>query len=246
MRLGICASTELLTLLTNLGVERERLCVHRLGIDLDRFAFEPARDGERVLMVGRLVEKKGFEYGLRAFAQVRSRGVRASLTVVGEGERRSSLERLARDLGVAESVAFVGSQTNEQVAALMARASVLLAPSVVARDGNRESGLIVVKEASAAGTVPIASRHGGIPDSIDHGSTGYLVEERDVEHIAECLARLPLDEPLRASLALAGRRKMEREFDNRMLVAQLEGIYDSVCAQRSPVATGGRVGSPRE
>ena len=234
MRLGICASTELSTLLTELGVEPERLCVHRLGIDLERFAFQPTRDGQRVLMVGRLVEKKGFEYGLRAFAQVRSRGVPASLTIVGQGERRASLERLARELGVAESVAFVGSQTNEQVAALMARASVLLAPSVVARDGNRESGLIVVKEASAAGTVPIASRHGGIPDSIDDGRTGFLIEERDVEHMAERLAQLLLDEPLRARLALGGRQKMEREFDNRRLVAELEGIYDAVSERRSP------------
>jgi colanic acid/amylovoran/stewartan biosynthesis glycosyltransferase WcaL/AmsK/CpsK len=228
MRLGICASTELAQMLSDLGVEPERLRVHRLGIDLGRFAFSAARDRRNVLMVGRLVEKKGFEYGLRAFALACGRGADARLTIVGEGERRGALERLARELGVADRVDFVGSQTNEAVARSMSRASVLLAPSVVARDGNRESGLIVVKEASAAGTVPIGTLHGGIPDSIEDGRTGYLVQERDAEHMGERLCSLLLDEPLRARLALAGREKMEREFDNRKLVAELEDIYDDM------------------
>jgi colanic acid/amylovoran biosynthesis glycosyltransferase len=233
LRLGLCASTELMNLLSDLGVDRQRLRVHRLGIDLSRFAFEAARDRREVLMVGRLVEKKGFEYGLEAFARVLSRGIVARLTIVGDGERRARLERVARELGVGASVAFVGSQTNEEVARRMSRASVLLAPSVVARDGNRESGLIVVKEASAAGTVPIATRHGGIPDSIDHGVTGFLVEERDAEGMAEHLARVLGDEPLRLRLAAAGRAKMEREFDNRKLVAALEDIYDELAGAAS-------------
>jgi colanic acid/amylovoran biosynthesis glycosyltransferase len=230
LRLGICASTELMDLLVELGVGPERLRVHRLGIDLDRFAFEPARDRRQVLMVGRLVEKKGFEYGLRAFARALSAGADARLTIVGQGERRGLLERLARELGIAARVDFVGSQTNEEVAQRMACASALLAPSVVARDGNRESGLIVVKEASAAGVVPIATRHGGIPDSIDDGRTGFLVEERDAEAMGDRLARVLADEGLRVHLAAAGRAKMEREFDNRKLVAALEDIYDEVIA----------------
>lgn len=236
MRLGICASTELKEMLERRGVDSQRLCVHRLGIDLERFAFTPrrasaGREGHDVLMVGRLVEKKGFEFGLRAFALARARGIYARLTIVGEGERRVMLERLARELGIAERVHFVGSQTNEAVAALMARSSVLLAPSVVARDGNRESGLIVVKEAAAAGTVPIGTLHGGIPDSIEDGQTGYLVAERDVVHMGERLAQVLSDESLRARLAEAGRRKMEREFDNRKLVAELENIYDQVARE---------------
>ena len=152
--------------------------------------------------------------------------------LAGEQRDATAIERSARELGVAEQVTFAGSQTNEAVAALMARSSVLLAPSVVARDGNRESGLIVVKEAAAAGTVPIGTRHGGIPDSIDDGQTGFLVAERDVQHMGERLAQVLTDESLRARLAEAGRRKMEREFDNRKLVAELEDIYDEVARER--------------
>jgi len=229
LRLGLCASEELKQLLIELGVEAQRLRVHRLGIDLERFRFAEQPREPLVLMVGRLVEKKGFDDGLRAFAHARARGARASLSIVGEGERRSLLESLAQELGVAHEVSFLGSRSNEQVAELLARARVLLAPSVLARDGNRESGLIVVKEASAAGVVPIGTRHGGIPDSIEDGETGFLVPEHDHQALGERLARVLNDEALRARLARAARAKMEREFDNRAIVAQLEDIYDEVC-----------------
>jgi colanic acid/amylovoran/stewartan biosynthesis glycosyltransferase WcaL/AmsK/CpsK len=231
MRLGICASTELKDMLLDLGVEPDRLRVLRLGIDLERFAFSTKQEGACVLMVGRLVEKKGFEYGLRALAHARSLGAPARLTIVGEGERLAPLRRLSSELGIEPHVSFVGSRSNEQVAELLRRSHVLLAPSVVARDGNRESGLIVVKEAAASGTVPIGTWHGGIPDSIEDGVTGFLVAERDWRGMGQRLATLLGAEALRLQMAHAGRRKMEREFDNRRLVAALEDVYDEVCTE---------------
>ncbi len=231
MRIGICASTELKHMLMGLGVDESRLRVHRLGIDLERFRFSATHTQARVMMVGRLVEKKGFEYGLRAFAHALSLGGRAELTIVGEGSRMGQLRRLTRQLKIADRVSFVGSRTNEEVAMMLSQAIVLLAPSVVARDGNRESGLIVVKEAAAAGAVPIGTLHGGIPDSIDDTVSGFLVRERDWKTMGERLARLLLDEPLRSCMARAARAKMEREFDNRVLVAGLEDIYDEVCTE---------------
>jgi colanic acid/amylovoran biosynthesis glycosyltransferase len=91
----------------------------------------------------------------------------------------------------------------------------------------------VVKEAAAAGAVPIGTLHGGIPDSIDDTVTGFLVRERDWKTMGERLATLLLNEPLRSSMARAARAKMEREFDNRVLVAGLEDIYDEVCTERA-------------
>jgi colanic acid/amylovoran biosynthesis glycosyltransferase len=215
-------------MLMDLGVEKERLRVHRLGIDLERFHVGSGAARARVMMVGRLVEKKGFEYGLRAFAHALSLGVSADLCIVGDGPRRAALARLARRLGVERRVELVGSRSNEQVAEMLGTTRVLLAPSVVAADGNRESGLIVVKEASAAGAVSIGTRHGGIPESIEDCVTGFLVPERDWMGMGERLAQLLCDEALRARMASAARDKMEREFDNRVQVATLEDIYDEV------------------
>ncbi len=231
MALGLCASTELYEMLQALGVPPDRLRVHRLGIDVEAF-IPGARDDTtfQVTMIGRFVEKKGFEYGMEGFLTAAREDPRLRLTVVGDGEREPALRQLVRTAGMDARVTFTGPLAPDRVAALLATSHALLAPSVVDRDGNRESGLIVVKEASAAGAVPIGTRHGGIPEIIDDGVTGYLVPERDAVSLADRLGRLAADPALRARLAAAGRAKMLREYDNRTRVAALEALYDDVRA----------------
>jgi glycosyltransferase involved in cell wall biosynthesis len=231
MRMGLCASNELRMMLLALGVPEDRLRLHRLGIDLDRFRPGPRPAGEfRVVMVGRLVEKKGFEYGLAAFAEVARDEASLRLTLVGEGERESALRRLAANLGVTDRVSFTGPLPPEEVARLLATSHVLLAPSVVDRQGDRESGLIVVKEASACETVPIGTQHGGIPEIIDDGETGFLVPERDTAALADRLRRIVRDPALGARLGAAARKKMRHEYDNADRVRALESRYDEASA----------------
>ncbi len=226
LTLGLCASTELRGMLRDLGVPDDRLKVHHIGVDLMAFS-RGERDEEhpRVIMVGRFVEKKGFEYGMRAFAKA-ARGTGAHLTVVGGGERESRLRALVGSLGIGGQVDFTGPLTNREVAERLQTSDILLAPSVVAADGDRESGLVVAKEASASEVVPVGARHGGIPEIIDDGVTGFLVPERDVEAMSARLSRLLADAQLRVEMGKAAREKMEREYDNRVRVAALEGFYD--------------------
>lgn len=234
MTLGLCASGELRDLLRASGVPDDRLRVHRLGIDLTRFQPGIRPEGEvRVIMIGRFVEKKGFDDGLRAFAEVAREIPSLSLTLVGDGPDAGKLRRLAEALGVGARVRFTGPLAPDDVADRLRTSHVLLAPSVVDRHGNRESGLIVVKEASACSTVPIGTRHGGIPEIIDDGVTGFLVAERDVSGLAERLRRVSLDPALRERLGAAGREKMAREYDNRARVRALEELYDEARARHA-------------
>lgn len=232
MTLGLCASAELLELLARQGVERDRLRLHQLGIDVE--AFTPgARSAvpENVVMVGRFIEKKGFEYGVRAFVAVARDLPGLKLTLIGEGDREPALRALVRDAGLEARVTFAGVLPPDRVAAILATAHVLLAPSVVERgSGNRESGLIVVKEASAAGAVPIGTLHGGIPEIIDDGVTGFLVPERDVNALTLRLRQVVSDPALCQRLGSAARDKMLREYDNRVRVRALEGLYDEARA----------------
>ena len=227
MTLGLCASAELREMLLARGVPAERLRVHRLGIDLSRFApGKRPTDEFRVVMIGRFVEKKGFEYGIAAFAEVAREEPRLRLTVVGEGERGAMLRRLAASHGLGDRITFTGPLPPEQIAALLATSHVLLAPSVVDRRGDRESGLIVVKEASACETVPIGTRHGGIPEIIDDGVTGSLVPERDAGGMAARLRELVRDPAVWKRLGAAARQKMLREYDLDQRVRSLETLYD--------------------
>jgi glycosyltransferase involved in cell wall biosynthesis len=231
MTLGLCASTELMHLLLSQGVPAERLRVHRLGIDVDAFA-PGVRSGTpiEVVMVGRFIEKKGFEYGLRAFARAAREVPALRLTLVGDGERERALRALVRTERLSDRVTFTGALPPDRIARMLATSHVLLAPSVVDRSGNRESGLIVVKEASAAGAVPVGSLHGGIPEIIDDGITGFLVPERDVATLADRLLRLAHDPDLRERLSRAAREKMLRQYDNRVRVRALEELYDEARA----------------
>ncbi len=230
MALGLCASAELRDMLLELGVPAARLRVFPLGVDLERFkGTGHGRDGRRVIMIGRFVEKKGFEYGLRAFSEA-AKGSGMELRVIGGGEREGRLRQLAQDLGIQDQVKFMGVLPYERVVAELSESDVLLAPSVVAQDGDRDSGLMVVKEACAAGVVSIGTLHGGIPEIIEDGRTGFLVPERDVGAIADRLRRLAGDHGLRRTMAQAARESVAARFDVRKRVAALEDIYDEVAS----------------
>jgi len=117
---------------------------------------------------------------------------------------------------------------------LLAESDILLAPSAVAANGDRDSGLLSVKEASACECVPIATRHGGIPSIVDDGATGYLVEEHDVSSMAGRLAELAADPAARRRMGQAAREKASREFELRASVRQLESYYDEVIRCHRP------------
>jgi glycosyltransferase involved in cell wall biosynthesis len=230
MTLGLCDSGELRDMLVEFGVPPGRLRVFPLGIDLERFqAGGHDRNGRRAIMIGRFVEKKGIEYGLRAFAEA-AKGSGMELRVIGGGEREGKLRQLVEDLGIRDQVRFMGVLSYERVAAELSESDVLLAPSVVARDGDRDSGLMVVKEACAAGVVPIGTLHGGIPEIIEDGRTGFLVPERDVGALADRLRLVKNDAGLRRTVAQAAREMVASRLDVRKRVAVLEDIYDEVAA----------------
>lgn len=223
----VCASSELAERLRDLGAPAGKLAVHELGVDLERFALSPPEQratAPTVLMVGRLVEKKGMVYGLRAFARVVGELPTARLRVIGDGPLRARLQREVLRLGLQDKVTFLGGIPHERVRQEMSAVHVLLAPSVTTAQGDRESGLIVLKEAAALGIAAVATRHGGIPEIIDEGRTGHLVAERDVELAATRLLGLLKDPERARAMGRAAREKAEQRFDQRSQAQRLEQL----------------------
>ncbi len=202
--------------LIELGCDPDRTVVHRMGVDCDSFTFserEPPRDGRlRVLTVGRLVEKKGVEYAIRAVARIASRHPGVEHTIIGDGPLHTPLSALVRELGMEDRVRMVGSKQREEVIAAMERSHVLLAPSVTASDGDQEGIPVVLMEAMATGLPVLSTRHTGIPELVEDGVTGFLVEERDVEGLAEKLTRVAEDREAYSRVAVAGRQRVQEEF----------------------------------
>lgn len=228
-QLLLAASTELADRLRELGAPSDKIEVHYLGIDVSQFEFvERSERPPHVLMVGRMVEKKGMAFGLEAFARLRAEVPRARLTLIGDGPLASTLRASAHRLGLGDAVHFAGSRTPAEVRAALAEATILLTPSVEPASGDRESGTLVVKEGSATGLPVVASDHGGIPEIVDDGRTGFLVAERDVAGLAERLIALARDPDLSLRLGRAGRAKMEAAYDTHRQNERLESRLSSL------------------
>ena len=237
-------SEDLRTRLVAAGSPEPRTMVHRSGVDLRRFEFAPRNRGpdERteLLFVGRFVEKKGVADALLAFNKAlqaleagpapanRGGGERpARLTLIGSGRLEDQLRRQAAELGLADAVNFAGPLDADGVARAMRSSHLLLAPSVTAANGDKEGVPNVVKEAMASGMPVLATHHGGIPELVDDGVSGYLVAEHDVEALAGRLLELIANPEAWPALGRAGRAKVEAEFDserlNDLLLERYEG-----------------------
>lgn len=215
------------------GCDPNRIEVHHMGVDLSRFPFRPRRylgeDGTmHILIIGRLVEKKGIEYALRALDAAREQGVRLRCTIIGDGVLRGTLEALADQLGLNTSVTFAGWRDQDEVASLMCDHHVLLAPSVTDSSGDQEGIPVTLMEAMATGMPVVSTRHSGIPELVTDGESGLLAEERDVEALAAALVRLYGDADLRVSLGQHARAAVAEGFDLRALNARLHAIFEGL------------------
>ena len=152
---------------------------------------EPPWDPPVLLCLGRLVREKGFDVALRALALLPERHARVRMMIVGEGTERSALESLGLELGLSGRVEFHGRVANEEVPALVNRSTLVLLPS-----RWQEPFGIVCLEAAVMERAIVASRVGGVPEVVEQGVSGVLVEPEQPEAMAFAIATL-LDDPLR-------------------------------------------------
>ncbi|MDA1194547.1 MAG: glycosyltransferase [Planctomycetota bacterium] len=218
--------------LLTLGCPEQRISVLHAGVDSTSFIFRlrDRREGDplQVLAVGRMVEKKGFSFALRALAAVRQRGYQIRAQFAGDGPLFELLKQEADGLGLGEVVSFLGPVSHERVRALTDEAHVMLVPSVTARDGDEEGLPAVLLEALAAGVPVIATRHAGIPEVIQDRDTGLLVAERDTEALAAALECLVLDRELYDALSCRGRAIVESDYDETHQTARLSAFLEDL------------------
>lgn len=227
--LFICVSEFIKQRVLELGFPEERTHVHHIGIDTQLVTPRDPKD-ERltVLHVARLVEKKGTEYLIRAFARSATDFPDAELVIVGDGPLRGSLEMLTETLGIQRQVSFLGAKSHTEVLSMMRKAAMLVLPSVTARSGDTEGLGMVLLEAAALGLPMIGTQHGGIPEAIIDEQTGFLVPERDVNALAHRVRMLLADECLRQSMGVQARIFCESNFDIRKQTKKLEALYHQV------------------
>ena len=192
------------------------------GVDVERFSrASPYLPAGPVVAVGRLVEQKGFEHLVRAAALARGRI--PEVLVAGRGPLRGPLERLAAELRA--PVRFLGDLPHDGVRELYESASIAVLPCVVARDGNRDSMPVAVKEAMAMELPVVVSREVGLPEIIDE-TRGVLVPPADPEALAHALEALyTRPGEAREAMGRAGRRFVREHCNLATETARLRELF---------------------
>lgn len=190
-------------LVADFGVAAGRIRLVPPGVDLERFT--PGEVGEPfVLGVGRLIERKGFDRLIEAFAAVAPDFPDYRLRIAGQGPEMDRLKMIAADRGIAGRVDLLGGVDDDTLTGLYRRCALFAMPNRTLADGDTEGFGLIFLEANACGKAVIGGRAGGAVDAIVDGETGLLVDGEDGAAVATALRRLLGDRELRARLAAGG------------------------------------------
>jgi colanic acid/amylovoran biosynthesis glycosyltransferase len=219
-----------------LGWKSEKISVHFSGLDVKKFGYRsrhlsPSRS-IRIATIGRLVEKKGIEYAIRAVAQQIKKGSNLTYYIIGDGELKSDFKTLIKTLSIEAHVHLLGWKNEAEIIQILDSCHLFIAPSVTASDGNQDAPINVLKEAMAIGLPVLSTLHGGIPELVEDGVSGYLVPERDVKALSDRLGQL-LSEPEQWSeMGRAGRAYVEQHFNLQVLNDQLVRVYSQLLSPK--------------
>ncbi|KAA5606767.1 glycosyltransferase family 4 protein [Roseospira marina] len=210
------------------------------GLDLTRFPSpeEPPasdRDGTdpavpvRLLAVGRAVRKKGLDLLLHALAAL-PEGVHWRLDHIGGGAESRALKALADELGLSDRVTWHGARDQAEVLAMYRTADLFVLPCRIDTDGDRDGLPNVLMEAQSQRLACLSTRLSGIPELIEDGTTGVLVEPEDVPALTAALAALIGDPARRARLGAAGETRVRALFDARAGLDRLAAMVSDLLA----------------
>jgi glycosyltransferase involved in cell wall biosynthesis len=212
--------------------------VHTIYHGLDTDYFSPAPRPPRhepplILAVGRFVEKKGFDQLITACASLQQAGVAFRCQIVGEhGSAHDSLRAQIDALGLAGSVQLRSAVTQEKLREIYRSAHVFALPCQIMEDGDRDGFPNVLAEAMAMGVPVVSTAISGIPEMIDDGVHGLLVQPRDAHALADALHRVLTDAELHTRLAAAARQRICERFDSRRTTLALRDLFVAQMRQR--------------
>lgn len=202
------------------------------GLHLGRFTFDNSdRVEPRIVSVGRLIEKKGFDVLIEACALLRQEALEFSCEIIGTGEKAEELQAQIERLNLAGHVRLMGPRPQAEIVECVRRGMVFAAPCVVGRDGNADGLPTVLIEAMALGVPCVSTDVTGIPELVRDGETGLMVPQQDAAQLSAALRRLLTQAGLRAQLAEAGRRLVERQFDINRNAAAQRAWFQRKCEQ---------------
>ena len=218
--------------LLELGCNQDKIIVHHMGVNCDRFHFTPRQPSVtkvvRLVSISRLVEKKGIEYSIQAISKLVKRHYPIEYTIVGDGSRKQALEQLVIELGLEDTVKLLGWKQQPEIVDILNQSHIFIAPSVTADNGDQEGIPVVLMEAMAMGLPIVSTQHSGIPELVEDGVSGCLAPERDVDALTEKLIYLIENPEIWPAMGKAGRVQVEERYNIDKLNDQLVELYQKL------------------
>ncbi len=223
--------------LIHLGCPPEKVRINRTGVPLKEFPFidrQPPPDGNwRIVQACRLIPKKGVATSLRAFAIFKKDNPQAEFFIAGKGPLQGELEMLAAGLGIFKDVHFVGFLSQPKLLELYAGAHLFLHPSETSPNQDQEGVPNSLLEAMATGLPVAATQHGGIPEAVEHGRSGFLVPEEDHVALANAMQEITHSRGLLSEMGLRARAAVTDRFEQETQIDLLESFYKEAIAMNS-------------
>jgi phosphatidyl-myo-inositol dimannoside synthase len=238
---AIANSRNTADLLASTGWLQAAIHVVYPGVDAARFHPKADRGGLRatlagpdevlLLSVARLQKRKGHDLVLRAVDRLRRDMPKLRYVIVGDGAERMNLQQLARELRLESNVTFAGEVVDDVLPAYFAACDIFVLPTRLETYDFEGFGIVYL-EAAAAGKPAIGGRNGGVPEAIQEGVTGMLVEGENVEELTAVLHTLCESRELRRRLGEAGRERATREFTWQRAADMVSAIHHDLAARR--------------
>ncbi|WP_313700469.1 glycosyltransferase [Pantoea sp.] len=217
--------------LIEMGCPPEKIHVTRMGIEPEKFNFQPRQAFQtplRIVSVARLTEKKGLDVAVKASAILKQRGGQFQYTIIGNGDQDEMMRDFIAREGMEDCVSMPGFKPQEEIRRALSEADIFLLPSKTAADGDMEGIPVALMEAMAVGLPVVSTFHSGIPELIENNVSGWLVEEDDPEALAETLLKLSQGQVDVAPVVAAARHKVETEFNQHIAYGELAQILEQL------------------
>ncbi len=215
----------------------------RLGADPAKIVFNPygprnsffdvhSTYDDVLLAIGRFTDIKAPHLTVLAFQKVLAVYPNATLIMGGHGELLEACQTLAIALGIDNRIQFLGALRHEQVMPLFAKACCFVQHSVQPTYGDAEGTPVAILEAGAAGLPVVSTRHAGIRDAVVDGETGFLVEERDINGMANAMIALLKDKPLARAMGENAREHIRKNYNIDRHLSCIDGLIEAARSKR--------------
>lgn len=213
-------------LISDYGLPPDKIRVVHCGVNLDDFPVLHSNqtDTPKVVSIGRMVEKKGFDLLLRAFQVLKEKEIKFQAKLIGDGPLLSELKNMSRHLGLDECVTFTGALPHDVVKDVLRNCDVFALACRRTKDGDIDGIPVVLMEAMAAGHPVVSTRLSGVPELVAE-DCGYLAEPEDIAGLAEGLIKLIRDHEHAQRMGKRARKMIQKEFT---IQGQVDGLLQNI------------------